>query len=189
MSIWHVAVSAVLCVIIASWLYVPSRTLASAFSPESTIVTIQQRRRAVVPVVVLMLLIWITMPRVLRAREAAEALLILATVAFISTLGGIAIILAFRVTAITRAGLEVRSVIRSRFTWDQLTSIDAVDNGPVAIIKFRFGRRKVVVDSNMNGFRAMVRALEVWPTCSAKPLADKAVRVLAKWREDPERPS
>jgi hypothetical protein len=167
----------------ARFLNVPSKTLASDFDEGAANVAVQQQPRYAYVALTLTLAPWTLLGHALGESEK-EGLVTIALIALISCLGVFLLTQALRRYEFSREGVRVRGPIPFRFTWDQLRSVDA--NGEVlGRMKFKFSWMTIALDSNMDGFRKVVRALEVWPTGEAKKKCDAAVLTLRRWREDP----
>jgi hypothetical protein len=181
-----VVIPGLLGALVARYMYVASKSPASTFDESNSSVTCRQQRQSAVVGVVIIAAPWAMIGRALGEPEQDTAVGWFGLMTVLSCGGLLVLILALRKIIISRDGIQVKSTFSLRYTWDELRDIETTDTGSVAVAKFFFGKRKVVVDSNMDGFRQLVRALEVWPTGNAKPIAERAAKALANWRNDPE---
>jgi hypothetical protein len=166
----------------------PSKTLASGFNAEAASLTVKRQRGSVFAAILTIVAPWPLMAKALGSTEepayAVWGLFIMMGMA--SCGGGFMLAMALRRVVVSIEGLQIVGFPAYQFKWNELRDIEARDNGSLGYLRFIFGKKRVYCDSTMNGFRELVRALEVWPTGNAKELGQKAARVLAQWREDPK---
>jgi hypothetical protein len=186
--IWSVLIASVLALLASRLVLARSKTLASTFDESASHVVVRRQRQAAYVAVVLTIAPWPLMPKVLG--DTRESVWIIVTgflILLAASCGGAALLaLALRQVVVSREEIRVVGLPSYRFAWSDLRDIEAVDNGAVGVMRFVFAKKKIAVDSTFDGFRELVRALEVWPTGNAKELGQKAARVLAQWREDPK---
>jgi hypothetical protein len=186
--IWYAAIPSVFALVAVRIFLAGSRTLASSFEESGSQVIIRRRRITVYLSAILIVAPWPLIAKVISADDASPAVIFFGTSLFTSASGAAVALLAhcLRKVVISHAGVRVEGYHSAEFGWHELRDMEATVNGSIGSVRFVFPEKSIAVDSTFDGFRALVRALEVWPTGNAKELGQKAARALAQWREDPK---
>jgi hypothetical protein len=165
-----------------------STTPASTFRASSSHVLVRRRLGTVYIAAIVVVAPWPLIVWFLSGQGESESAIFTGTVLFFSVSGaGVGILLyTLRKIFVSRDGIRIAGAISANYAWGDLREIETVVNGGIASVKFVFAKNRIRVDSTFDGFRELVRALEVWPTGNAKELGQKAARILAQWREDPK---
>jgi hypothetical protein len=181
--LWFVVLGVVVMVLVRL-LYAPSPKVEHEFNASTKFIVVKYQQRYVYVALAISLIPWTVLVTPLVERDNFDPLVGYSVIALVSSVGVFLLVQALRRFVFSPEGVEVRGPFRFRFTWAQLVRVVALENGLIGVAKLKFGWMTIPVDSSMDGFRQLVRALEVWPTGEAKTKCEEAVRTLRRWHDD-----